>query len=289
MLEDVETQLAVYSEDMHRDFNFRMADIGNLLYEMEQRGQDYFDHTLRLAHVFDLINKDRIQKEFTQVVVGDTPQKIERKVDELIDWLVDADLRQWQAVMEHLSERRRQHRDRIVGDALGSAFHHDRQRLIDEVGRNAGQVVETYDKEREAQALAANAQTAVAALAAAEVGALGLGALIAVLATTVAADITGVLLASLIAALGLFIIPARRRQAKEELRQKIGALREELTRSLQTEFEREMDRSLQRINEAIAPYTRFVRAEQNKLSDARSELKDINQDLVSLEFKVNEL
>jgi hypothetical protein len=239
--------------------------------------------------VFDLLNKDRIQKEFTQVVVGDTPQKIEQKVDDLIDWLVDADLRQWQAVMEHLAERRRKHRDRIVGDALGSSFHHDRQRLIDEVGRHASQVVERYDKEREAQTLAANAQYAVAALAAVEVGALGLGALIAILATTAAADITGVLLASLIAALGLIIIPARRRQAKEEMREKIGALRDELTNSLQAQFEQEIERSLQRIHEAIAPYTRFVRAEQSKLSDVHTELKDINQDLARLEFKVNEL
>jgi len=289
MLEDVETQLAVYRDDMQRDFNFRMADIGNVLFEMEQRGQDYFDRTLRLARVFDLLNKDRIQKEFTQVVVGDTPQKIEQKVDDLIDWLVDADLRQWQAVMEHLAERRRKHRDRIVGDALGSSFHHDRQRLIDEVGRHASQVVERYDKEREAQTLAANAQYAVAALAAVEVGALGLGALIAILATTAAADITGVLLASLIAALGLIIIPARRRQAKEEMREKIGALRDELTNSLQAQFEQEIERSLQRIHEAIAPYTRFVRAEQSKLSDVHTELKDINQDLARLEFKVNEL
>lgn len=289
MLEDVETQLAVYREDMRRDFNFRMADIGNVLFEMEQRGQDYFDRTLRLARVFDLINKDRIRNEFTLVVVGDTPQKIEQKVDDLIDWLVDADLRQWQAVMEHLAERRRKHRDRIVGDSVGSSFHHDRQRLIDEVGRHASQVVDTYDKDREAQTLAANAQNAVAALAAAEVGALGLGALIAVLATTAAADITGVLLASLIAALGLFIIPARRRQAKEEMRKKIGALRDELSSSLQAQFEQEIERSLQRIHEAIAPYTRFVRAEQNKLSDVHTELKDINQDLARLEFKVNEL
>jgi len=49
------------------------------------------------------------------------------------------------------------------------------------VGHRANQVVETYDKEHEAQEIATNAQTAVAALAAAEVGAIGLGALIAAL------------------------------------------------------------------------------------------------------------
>ncbi len=289
MLEDVSTQLNMYREDMGRDFNYRMADIENVLLEMEQRGQDYFDETLRLGRVFDLLKKERIQKEFTQVVVGDTPQKIERKVNELIDWLVDADLRQWQAVMDHLAERRRQHQDRIVGDTLGGSFHHDRQRMIDAVGREANRVVETFDKDREAEALAANAQSAVATLAAAEVGALGLGTLIAVLATTAAADVTGVLLASLMAALGFFVIPARRKLAKSELRAKIGSLQAELTKSLRGQFEQEIERSLDRINEAIAPYTRFVRAEKEKLGEVKSELVGINQELERLEFKINEL
>jgi hypothetical protein len=172
---------------------------------------------------------------------------------------------------------------------LGGSFHHDRQRLIDEVGRQTSQVVETYDKEREAQALAESAQTAVAALAATEVGAIGLGALIAVLATTVAADITGVLLASVVAALGLFILPSRRRKAKAEMREKIGVLRDELSGSLRNQFEQELERSLQRIQEAIAPYTRFVRAEQGKLTEAHAEMDQISREISRLEHKVNEL
>ncbi len=289
MLEDVESQLAIYTEDMTRDFEFRMADLDNLLLGMEQRGQDYFDETLRLGRIFDLINKDRIQREFTEVVVADTPQQIERKVAELIDWLVDSDLRQWQAVMDHLAERRRQHRDRIVGDAVGSGFHHDRQRLIDELGRETHRVVETYDREREAETIAANAQSAVAALAAAEVSAVGLGTLIAILATTAAADVTGVLLASLMAALGLFIIPARRKQAKSEMREKIGEMREQLVQSLHAQFDQEINRSIQQINDAVAPYTRFVRAEKTKLNDARSNFDSLRQQLVNLETRVDDM
>jgi small GTP-binding protein len=289
LLEDVETQLAVYREDMARDFDFRMADIENVLFEMEQRGQEYFDETLRLGRVFDLINRDRIQKEFAQVVVADAPQRIERKVNELIDWLVDSDLRQWQAVTDHLAERRRQHQERIVGDGIGGSFHHDRQRLIEEVGRQASRVVETYDKEQEAEVIAASARSAVAVLAAAEVGAVGLGTLIAILATTAAADVTGILLASVMAALGFFIIPARRKQAKAEMHQKIGEMREQLLRSLKAQFDQEIEGSLQRIQEAIAPYTRFIRAERAKLNTARLEFDEIQKSLIRLEAKVNEL
>jgi small GTP-binding protein len=288
-LEDVEVQLALYKEDMYRDFEFRMADIENVLLEMEKRGQDYFDETLRLARVFDLLNKERIQQEFEKQVVGNVPQQIEGKTNEMIDWLVEADLRQWQAVMEHLAERRREHQDRIVGDAVGSQFHYDRERLIEGVGRDAQRVVETYDKEHEAEAIADGARNSVAALAAVEVGALGLGTLIAILATTATADVTGVLLASVIAALGLFVIPARRRQAKTELREKIAVMREQLVKTLRVQFEREIDRSLQRIQEAMAPYTRFVRAEQSKLSEAQDELQEIQKRLGRIKVIVEEL
>jgi hypothetical protein len=238
-LKDVEAQLGVYKEDMGRDFVYRMSDIENVLFELEQRGQEYFDETLRLGRVFDLINKAKIQRDFENYVVADAPQRIETKAGEIIDWLVDSDLRQWQAVNEHLAERRRHHAERIVGDTAGGAFHHDRERLIEGVGREARRVVETYDKTKEAAAIAEGAQNAVAALAAVEVGAVGLGTLVAVLATTAAADVTGVLLASVMAALGLFLIPAKKRQAKQEMRAKITAMREQLVRHAARQFERE--------------------------------------------------
>ena len=75
-----------------------MADIDRILLEMERRGHDYFDDTMRIGRVMDLLNRSRVQQGFEQQVVADAPQQIERKVGELVDWLVDADLRQWQDV-----------------------------------------------------------------------------------------------------------------------------------------------------------------------------------------------
>lgn len=289
MLDDVDAQLKLYQEDMQRDFEFRMADIENILFEMEGRGHEYFDETFRLARVFDLLSKDRIRREFEHRVIADAPQRIEAKVNELIDWLVDSDLRQWQAVTEHLAERRRKHQQRIVGDAGPGRFHFDRERLIEGVGREALRVVETYDKSREAEKIAEGAQTAVAASAALEVGAVGLGTLVTLLATTVAADVTGILMASLIAALGFFIIPARRRQAKAEMKTKVAELRSQLVGSLRKHFEREIERSVQNIRTAIAPYTRFVRSERDNLVATQDELEGIKGELSQLRIKVEEI
>jgi small GTP-binding protein len=289
MLADIETQLGLYKEDMQRDFNYRMSDIEKILFEMDQRGQDYFDETFRLARVFDLLSKDRIRREFEQKVVADTPDRIERKVNELIDWLVDVDLRQWQAVNEHLADRRRAYQERIVGETGIGSFHYDRERLMDGIGREARQVVDSYDKNKEAQEIAEGAQAAVAASAALEVGAIGLGTIVTLLATSVAADITGILMAGLIAALGFFIIPARRKKAKAEMREKVAEMRERLVASLRQQFEREIERSLQRIQEAISPYTRFVRGEREKLSQARQELEGFRKQIEGIKARIEEV
>lgn len=288
MLEDVEQQLAIYKQDMLRDFKLRISDVENILYEVEQRGQDYFDKTIRIERIFDLFNKQRLQDEFERQVMSDVAQQIDTKVNELIDWIVESDLRQWQGISEHLAERRREHKERIVGDFSVGSFHYDRERLIEGVGREAQRVVETYDKHTEAEMLASGTRNAVAATTAIEIGAVGLGTLVATLATTAAMDVTGILLASVMAALGLLIIPTRRKQAKQILRDKMSAMRSQLVQALETHFSREIDRGLQHINEAIAPYTRFVRAEGEKLNVAQVELDHLMAELKRLKAKVEQ-
>jgi hypothetical protein len=89
-------------------------------------------------------------------------------------------------------------------------------------------------------------------------------------------------MAGVIAALGLFIIPARRRQGQTKMLKKISDLRTGLTQSLRTEFEKEIKRSLQQIQEAIAPYTRFVRAEKERLVGAQIQLKHLQTEMGQL-------
>ena len=285
-LDEVERQLEMYERDLDRDMAFRMADIDRILLEMERRGHDYFDETLRIGRVMDLLNRSRVQQEFEQKVVADAPQQIERKVSELVDWLVDADLRQWQAVTAHLAERRRQYRDRIVGDDEPGRFHYDRGRLIDSVGREAQRVVESYDRRKESSEIADNARNAVATAAAAGAGALGLGALVAFAATATAADVTGIILASVMAAIGFIILPAKRRQAKDEMRKKITDLRKRLSEALRKQFSAEIKRSGDRIRDSIAPYSRFVRAEGEELQETEQELREITGALESLRARI---
>lgn len=272
LLEQIERQLTVYREDLARGFELRMTAVEKVLVDMEHRGHVYFEDTLRLGRVMDLLNRARIQKEFEDRVVADAPRLIERRVSELIDWLVDQDFRQWQVVTSQLIDRTREQRSRTLGAPDVGTFDLDRTRLIDSVGRESQKVVDSYDRQREAAAIADGARAAVTTAAAAGGAALGLGTIVTVAASTAAADITGIVMAGLIAALGFLVIPARRRKAKAEMKGKVSALRERLSRALRTEFEGTQQAGATRMARAIEPYSRFVRAEQSRWAEARQTL-----------------
>ncbi len=288
MLADVDAQLSAYDQDLKRDFKFRLADVENPLYELELRGDDFFDNTLRLARVFDLLNKERIRQEFDREVIRDTPLHIDEQVNRVIDWMIEAQLHQWESISRHIADRRQEHQDRIVGE-VGGSFDYDRARMMDALGRDARKVVDTFDKNHEAKMIADDAQAMVTASLAVEAGAIGLGALVTVLATTAAADVTGIVSAGVIAALGLFIIPARRNAAKKDLREKISKLRTHLVESLTKAFDMELNRSQQRVREAITPYARFVRTESEKLQNAKSQFISIKEELERIASMIESL
>src|SRR5215213_5005850 len=152
--------------------------------------------------------------------------------------------------------------------------------------KNATDIVQRYDREYESQQLALSLQGAVAQTAAVEVGALGLGAAFVAVATTAPADVTGITAALLIASFGLFILPRRRRKAREEFREKTETLRERLGEEVRRQFNTELDRSVERMREAIAPYTRFVRTEHARMTEARSALAEITEGVETLRAEI---
>jgi small GTP-binding protein len=272
LLQQIEQQLALYRSDLARGFELRMTAVEKVLLDMESRGHAYFEDTLRIGRVMDLFNRARIQKEFEERVVADAPRQIERAVTELIDWLIDQDFRQWQAVTTSIGDRTRSHGSHVLGAPDIGSFHSDRSRLIDAVGREAQRVVDTYDRKREAAEIADHARVAVTTAAAAGGSALALGTVVTLAASTAAADVTGLLLASVIGTLGFLVIPARRRKAKGELKEKVSALRERLSTALRAEFERAQMQGRQRLDDVVAPYSRFVRAEEGRWTTARDTL-----------------
>jgi hypothetical protein len=165
-------------------------------------------------------------------------------------------------------------------------FEHDRTRLLEEVRREAHRAVESYDHQAESRSLAGAVREAVAGGALLQVGAVGLGAAVAALATTTLADVTGLLAAGTLSVIGFLLLPARRRQARQQLQERVASMRATLMARLTDAFEREASRSLTRLGEALSPYTRFVRAERERLEGQSRDVERLNGELAALRARV---
>jgi small GTP-binding protein len=284
-VENVDRQLALYEEDLARDFRFRLSDVEKVLLEFERRGIAFFDEMLRLGRLFDLVSQAKLRRAFEREVLADLPKDVERRVEEVIDWMVQSDLRQWQGLMELLERRRLEHADRLVG-RLSGLFEHDRVRLLEDARREAQRAVETYDREKESARLAGSVQAAVAGTAFLQVGALGFGTVVTMLATTTVVDVSGILAAGALSVIGLLVLPAKRSAAKSELKGKVEQMRVRLMSALTARFQDELLKSLLRIREAISPYTRFVRSERERLTEGRQELQRLREGLERLRVEL---
>ena len=71
------------------------------------------------------------------------------------------------------------------------------------------------------------------------------------------------------------------------MRRKIAGVRERLSEALHAQFESEIQKSGDRVRASIAPYSRFVRAEGDKLRSMEQELREIAADLASLRQRID--
>jgi hypothetical protein len=277
--------MGVYEQDLESELAPRLAELENILIRLQERGLDFFDRVMRLTNIANLARGDVVRRQFEAEVLADVPQQVEQRIQRLIDWLVQKDLNQWQQIMAYLQRRQARYTEHLVGQGAAS-LDARRRTLIDSVGRSAQTIVETYNRDEEARQLAASVESAVAQVALIEAGAIGLGALIISAVASTAVDITGLLAAGTLAILGLFVIPYKRNQAKLRFKEKMEALRARLLGALTIQFRNEADNALRRVKDGVEPYTRFVRAERDRVHKTLDTLAGLARRLSALKARV---
>jgi small GTP-binding protein len=291
-VENIESQLQIYATDMRREFTGRLAQIETIVYNLKERGDAFFDDTMRVTRIRDLLSSNKIEREFQEKVLADTSRQIDDATNGLIDWMVDQDLRMWQSVSEYVNRRRQagiasstQYSEHMIGGVSGQ-FAYNRDQLLRSVVHEARRVVETYDRQEEAANIAQDMRSAVGVM----IGAGGVAALGILITATVAAsfvDITGITAALVSGAVGLFILPYRKRRAQQDFRQRTLELRDKLSKAMTDQFNAELTRSVDRIRDALAPYTRFVRLEQDRMTAADARLAEIGKTLGQLRADID--
>ncbi len=273
-MENVEQQLGMFKEDLRNDAKYYLNEIDQILQQLIARGDSFFDAHIRLGRLRELMNGERFRTLFEEQVVSNLDQQIDQKVQTLIDWLVEKNLRIQQSTDEYVKRRASQHTERLIG-TVGGNFEYNRRELLNSLGRAAGDVVASYDKSRESSALAEGVRGSLAATAITQASALGIGTLIVTLAQALWLDVTGVLAATALAIGGFALLPAKKRQAKQTLRSKVDELRGKLQQGVESQFEREIERTIGQVRERISPFTRFVRAQRGQLSDLQQRFSEL--------------
>ena len=284
-IENIDRQITAFHDEMLRDLEPRLGRLDTLLLEMELRGTAFFEDTIRIGRIRSLMDSDGVRREFERQVIGDTPERIEEEAGRVVDWIVERNLKLWQDIERYIDRRRiSRHEHAIIGDVGG--FQYNREALLESIGRLAGRVVRSYNREEEARKIANEVQGTFTATALAEIGAVGLGTVLVTLVTGAAADVTGILLAAALGIGGFYLIPRKRRQAKQQFAARIAELRRQLHQALERQAHHEIGASADRINETIAPYRRFVETQRARLHDARAELVATEDALLRLKSEL---
>lgn len=290
----IEGNLQQYRKEMEQNFSHRLGEIENIVLEMGRRGDRFFDDTIRLSRTLDLIKADRIRREFEETVVGDSASRIDGAVRDLIDWLTDQEQKLRQYIMEYLDRRRKESsvRDEQLIGSINRQFDYNRQTLLRAVFEKASKLADSYHPKEEAQKLSEELQTSVVQALVVGAGGLTLGTIGAVAAAAIGftfLDVTGIAAGTVALVLGLFIIPARRASAKRKFDEKMQELRQRLHTLMNEQFNKELNGSIDRVYDALAPYIRFVRSEQEKIVNMRQQLTPLDAEILRLKSSIENL
>jgi small GTP-binding protein len=261
-LDELGRDVSAYHGRLSAEFARRLDGVELHLAHLRERGEAFLDERFRVSRIRGLLDRDALERDFEHEVIADAPLAIEREIGAIIDWMIDEEHTEWLSVLATMNAQ-----GRTVETADGSSrFAARRRALLDSVGHDADALVAGFDIRGQSERVVNEVREALARTALVEVGALGLGLVLKAALTTAVADATGILAASMLAVVGLTIIPYKRSRAVAALRERTSRLRDELRTSLSEAFGTELDASVASMQQTIAPYLAFVTAEGNQLA-----------------------
>lgn len=287
VLGSVREQLDAYTAEMRTDAERYQIELRAVLNEVERRGRTWLENNVRIGNIKLLRNKDAVENRFRNEVVADAPREVEEVVHRMVDWTVKRNLRLWSTIFTELDAHMARLRESgALAQHADTEFQYNREELFLRLRQPVEQRLGAFDAEREARGIVQSMRDALTQAFGVNVLAVGLGAVIVTVFTTMAVDITGVLTATLFAIAGWLIIPARRRRLIRELEERIAKLSEDLSAILAAKFDEQLGRYRQQLLDVIQPYERFLELERVKLEQALGELTTVRTEVEGLEGKI---
>jgi small GTP-binding protein len=283
----IREQLAAYTTEMRADSERYLLGVRDVLHDVERRGREWFERTIRVGNFNLLRNKDAVENRFRGEVVADASRKIEEVVHGMVDWTVRRNLKLWTTVFAELDTHSARLRESgALSPQADTEFQYNREELFARIREPVERRLEAFHPEQEAQRIVESVREAMTTALGVNVFALGLGAAMVAAFTTVALDVTGVLAATLFAVAGWLVIPARRRKLMQQFETQIAKLNTDLSELLAANFNEQLGRYEQQLLEVVQPYERFLETERSKVEGGLTELRQAQRDVAGLEQRV---
>jgi hypothetical protein len=244
--------------------------IRSRLLEFKTKGIEFIDELIRFENVFKLIRKEKIAKEFESRVSSQTVKELEKDLDAMVSWAE----RSSRSLMDSAIDfYRKAVQPESLKDRTG--FSTNRMQLIDTVRSELELRRKQIDPTMLGGNLVDSARGAVASVLGVQVGSLALGAAVISAFSSLIVDITGILTTIAIMATAFAILPKKRRDAMKEFSTKVDTLIEELTGSISSQLERDLDVMKTQILDSLIPLKTFYKTQQKKLTESKERVREI--------------
>lgn len=275
-------QMAGVEAELREGYGRYIAEMDNLILEIERRGVRFLDDSIRIGNLGLLRDRDRFKEEFARQVVRDSERQLEDRVTEAVDWLLRHALRLWNRTLNTFVEQLRTSSAKLVAGAR-SEFVYNREEIFSSIMRETRRRIEGFDVHEEARRILEQARGAASAFLGLEAVAVGVGAVAVALASTAALDVTGGFIAAgIFAALGLIFLPRQKRKAVAEFTARVEALRVDLKAAVTQQLDREIEAVLAKVSDSAAPYVELVNKERAELAEVTEGREAIGRELARI-------
>ena len=284
LTQTIRGEVDVYQDDMLKEIDRSMNEIHAIFSEIKMRGNEYFEELFVVKNIPNLLKKDKNKVLFQENVLQDMPTQVERKTMELVDSLAVQQQRMVKTVQLQIDNRN----SKFPGEGMPKDALDQRAELMKRMQTSIDTILAKIQSDIAADIGMKHAQSAVAAGLAIEVSAIGIGAALTAVATTVAADMLGIVAAFWVGVAGFLVLPYYKKKAQKEFDEKITEIENNLVNALQEELKKEVDDQIEEINSAIRPFERFVESSIDASQKQLDSLSEIHDKISELKSKVKD-
>lgn len=281
-LRGFETRLEGMKEEVLENSKQFTEKIRSRLLEFKTMGMEFIDELIRFENVIKLIRKDKVAKEFESKVSLQVVKELEKDLDAMVAWaerssrtLIDSAIDFYRVSIQ---------KEPIKGS---TGFSYDRMQLIDTVRSELEAKRKQIDPAILGGNLVDSARSAVAGVLGVQIGSLAIGAAVISAFSSLIVDITGIVTAIAIMATAFVILPKKRKDAMKEFGTKVDTLIKELTSSVNSQLERDLDSIKMQILDSLIPLKNFYKSQQKKILESKKNIDGIERKFMWIKNSVS--